>query len=120
MLISWDALTNGRSSWNTTLQRADLPLPVVDITGEVIASNGYKLLGFMPDGKPFGKPIGLYPIHGHIMDLSISSGQYLILLYKCGFFAVYLTSELHSGVLHAVITSIYCHNHNSLVKTRIS
>jgi hypothetical protein len=113
MLISWDTLTNGRSSWNATLQRADLPLPVVDITGEVIASNGYKLFGFMSDGKPFGKPIGLYPIHGHIMDLSISSGQYLILLYKCGFFVVYLTSELscmHNNrylLHHAVVLSGY-------------
>ena len=103
MLISWDTLTNGRSSWNATLQRADLPLPVVDTTGEVIASNGYKLFGFMPDGTPFGKPIVLYPIHGHVMDLSISSGQYLILLYKCGFFVVYLTSKLHSDTLLACI-----------------
>lgn len=95
MLISWDALTNGRLSWNITLNRADLPLPVVDVSGDVLTSNGYKLLGFMPNGKPFGKPISLYPIHGQVMDLSISSGQFLILLYKCGFFVVYITSKFH-------------------------
>lgn len=93
MLISWEALANGKSSWNVTLERPDLPLPVVDITGEVIASNGYKILGFMPDGKLLGKPIPLHPVHGHVMDLSVSSNEYIIILYKCGFLAVYLTSE---------------------------
>lgn len=93
MLISWNSLTGGKSSWNVTLEKSNLPLPVVDISGEVLASNGYKLLGFTSDGKPFGKPIPLFPIHGQVMDLAVSSGQFLILLYKCGFFVVYITSK---------------------------
>ena len=93
VLFSWEALTNGRVSWNVTLDRSSLPLPVVDISGDVLLSNGYKLLGFTADGKSYGKPIALYPVHGQIMDLSISSNQFLILLYKCGFFVVYLTGK---------------------------
>ena len=95
VLISWEALTNGRVSWNVTLDRPTLPLPVVDMSGDVLLSNGYKLLGFTAEGKSYGKPILLYPIHGHVMDLSISSEQFLILLYKCGFFAVYITSKYY-------------------------
>lgn len=98
MLISWQALSDGKSSWNVTLKNSNLSLPVIDITGEVIASNGYELVGFMPEGKPFGKPIPLYPIHGQVMDLSVSvSNTFLILLYKCGFFVVYLTSTYMSN-----------------------
>ena len=95
MLISWEALTNGKSSWNVTSGNPNFPLPVVDISGEILASNGYELLGFTSNGKPFGKPISLYPIHGQVMDLVVSSEQFLILLYKCGFFAVYITSKFH-------------------------
>lgn len=65
----------------------------MDLTGDVIATDGYTLVGYYADGTPRGDPIRLHPINGEVFDLSIALEKVAIILYRCGFMATYLTSE---------------------------
>lgn len=90
-IVSWDTVSDGKSSWNVALKKF-VSMPIVDVSGDVIATDGSDLVGYSSDGTPFGKPIRLFPINGEVFDLTVSLGQYITLLYKCGFIAVYFTS----------------------------
>ncbi len=67
----------------------------MDYNGDFIASDGLVLEGFDSTGVPFGDPVILYPTHGELFDLSIAASK-VILLYKCGFLATYITSKFES------------------------
>ena len=71
-----------------------MTLPIVDISGALIASDGSHLVGYTSDGTPFGKAIRLFPINGQVFDLTVTLGELVVVLYKCGFLTVYFTSEL--------------------------
>ena len=90
-LLSWGY--DGGSHWSFSLGGV-IPLPLVDSTGGVIAADGYSLVGYYSDGTPRGDPVLLYPTQGEIFDLTIATGvDVVVLLYKCGFLAAYLTSK---------------------------
>lgn len=90
-LLSWGY--DGGSHWSFSLGGI-IPLPLVDSTGGVIAADGYTLVGYYGDGTPRGDPVLLYPTQGEIFDLTIATGvDVVVLLYKCGFLAAYLTSK---------------------------
>ena len=70
-------------------------LPLVDLTGGLIATDGSTLVGYYGDGTPRGNPVVLYPVQGAVFDLSIAEKNGVaVLLYKCGFLATYLTGML--------------------------
>ena len=76
-------------------------LPLVDVTGGLIATDGATLVGYYGDGSPRGDPVVLYPVRGTVFDLSIAEKNGVaVLLYKCGFLATYLT-----GILLQPVTS---------------
>ena len=90
-LFSWGY--DGGSHWSFSLGGI-IPLPLVDSTGGVIAADGYSLVGYYSDGTPRGNPVLLYPTQGEIFDLTIATEVgVVVLLYKCGFLAAYLTSK---------------------------
>lgn len=90
-LLSWSG--DGGSHWSFSLGGL-IPLPLVDYTGGIIAADGYSLVGYYTNGTPRGDPVRLYPTQGDIFDLSIAAGiDAVVLLYKCGFLAIYLTSK---------------------------
>ena len=90
-LLSWGY--GGGSHWSFSLEGI-IPLPLVDSTGGVIAADGYSLVGYYSDGTPRGNPVLLYPTQGEIFDLTIATEVgVVVLLYKCGFLAAYLTSK---------------------------
>ena len=96
-LVSWDA--GGGSSWNVSLEGGHVGLPLVDISGELIATDGSTLVGYNSDGSPWGDPVVLYPVHGAVFDLSITQQNSIaILLYKCGFLATYLTGRTPGSI----------------------
>ena len=88
--MSWSS--NGELAWNVSLEYTIL-LPLVDISGALIASDGRTLIGYNSDGTPMGNAVHLYPVFGKIFDLNLASPDYVLLLYKCGFIAVYMTSK---------------------------
>ena len=90
-LISWDTTDNGQTPWNVSFSRT-VALPIIDLGGDVLASDGSKLVGYQGNGTPFGKAIRLFPINGQLFDL-ITLNSEIVLLYKCGFLVTYLTSK---------------------------
>ena len=74
---------------------APLSAPVMDETGGVIAAtDGRTLVGYRADGTPRGNPVALYPVNGAVMDLTTTENGVVVLMYRCGFLAAYLTGEL--------------------------
>ena len=73
----------------------------MDISGGLIATDGTVLVGYDSAGNPFGEPVLLVPVQGSVFDLTITSNNIAVLLYKCGFIATYLTgiSLLQLGIL---------------------
>lgn len=59
----------------------------------MIATDGYTLAGYNSDGTRRGDPIHLYPVQGDVYDLTITSNNIVVILYKCGFLATYLTGK---------------------------
>ena len=105
-LVSWDA--SGSSSWNVSLKGGRVGLPLVDLSGGLIATDGSTLVGYNRDGSPWGDPVVLYPVQGAVFDLSIAErNSVAVLLYKCGFLATYLTGIL-SGTTFTVSYQITC------------
>ncbi len=90
-LFSWGTTVADRIPWNVSF-KASVVLPTVDYNGDYIASDGLVLEGFESTGVPFGDPVTLYPVHGQLFDLSIAASK-VVLFYKCGFLATYLTSK---------------------------
>ena len=90
-LISWDTSDNGQTPWNASFV-GGVVLPLVDIYGDLLASDGKVFAGYQGDGTPFGKAIHLFPTNGQLFDLTIVNSL-VVLLYKCGFLATYFTSK---------------------------
>ena len=75
----------------------------MDYTGGIIAADGLSLVGYYTNGTPRGDPVRLYPTQGEIFDLSIAAGDdVMVLLYKCGFMAAYLTSKTVGSIQYSV------------------
>lgn len=89
--MSWSA--SGGSTWTANFGKGQVVLPLVDESGGVIASDGYTLASYNSDGTRRGDPIHLDPVHGDVHDLTITSNDVVVILYKCGFLATYLTSK---------------------------
>ena len=86
--------TKGDHIWECT-SLTYIPLPLVDISGKVIASDGHYLQAYDGDGKPLAKPIYLFPEQGSLFDLIITDNDYFVMVYKCGFIAAVDTSEFN-------------------------
>ena len=68
----------------------------MDITGQVIASDGVHLVAYDASGNPLSKPIYLFPEEGSLFDLVITDNGMFVMIYKCGFIAVTDTSKLYT------------------------
>ncbi len=88
------------SSWSVSLS-GNVTLPLMDLTGALVATDGYTLIGYYADGTPRGDPVQLFPTHGEVFDLNIALEKVVFILYRCGFIATYLTSEC--WVSHTII-----------------
>lgn len=90
-LMSTDA--DGKLPW-TSYELGLMPLPVVDLDGAVIASDGYTLAGYDPLGNVIGVT-ALDPTNGLPLDLTYTANDVVLIFYQCGLLTAYLTSELY-------------------------
>jgi hypothetical protein len=61
-----------------------MPLPLVDTSGKVIASDGHYMQAYDGSGKPLAKPIYLFPEQGGLFDI-VFTDYFFVMIYKCGF-----------------------------------
>lgn len=90
--MSTDA--DNKHSW-TSHELGAMPLPVVDLEGAVIATDGYTLAGYTPVGKVLGVT-ALFPTTGYPLDLTYTANDLVLITYQCGLLAAYLTSVLYN------------------------
>ena len=74
-----------------------MPLPVVDLEGAVIATDGYTLAGYDPLGKVIGVT-ALHPYNGFPLDLTYTANGLVLIIYRCGMLTAYETSELNNAL----------------------
>lgn len=83
---------NGKFTWECKYLKP-IPLPLVDITGQVIASDGVHLVAYDASGNPLSKPVYLFPEEGSLFDLVITNNGMFVMIYKCGLIAATDTSK---------------------------
>lgn len=93
-LMSIDA--GNRFSWES-YELGPMPLPVVDIEGGVLASDGYTLAGYDPTGNVVGVT-ALFPENGLPLDLTYTANGVVLIIYQCGLLTAYLTSNV--SIIH--------------------
>lgn len=98
---STDSAGTKRLSWDS-YELGIMPLPVVDLGGAVIASDGYTLAGYDPLGKLIGVT-ALWPTNGIPHDLTYTANDLVLILYPCGLLTAYLTSKNHISILGGLI-----------------
>ena len=72
------------SWWKCEGLKQSISLPIIDITGQVIASDGYTLAAYSSTGGIISKPIKLFPNTGHLVDLVYTDNSLFEMIYKCG------------------------------------
>lgn len=84
---------DGVYEWGCSSLGPGIPLPLVDVSGKVIASDGHYLMAYSSYGTPLSRPIYLFPEEGGLFDFVITDNGFFIMIYKCGFIAATDTSE---------------------------
>ena len=75
--------------WKCTHVNNSIVLPILDINGNVIASDGYTLIDYLANGSVVPNPIILYPNTGEIVDLMFTNNSLFEMIYKCGLIIAY-------------------------------
>ena len=66
-----------------------IALPIIDINGNVIASDGYSLVAYTSNGSVVPNPVKLYPNTGQIVDMMFTNNSLFEMIYKCGLIVAY-------------------------------
>ncbi len=86
--------TNGSHYWWKCVDiHNSIALPIIDVTGDTIASDGYYLVDYRSNGSVVPKPIELYPNTGQIVDMMFTNNSLFHMIYKCGLIVAYLPGK---------------------------
>ena len=79
--------------WKCIDVNNSIVLPIIDINGNIIASDGYTLIDYHANGSVVPKPIELDNT-GEIVDLLFTNNSLFEMIFKCGLIVAYGTGEL--------------------------
>lgn len=76
--------------WRCNNINHTVSLPIIDVSGNVIASDGYTLAAYYSDGRIVPPAIELYPNTGQIVDMLFTNNTLFEMIYRCGLIVAYL------------------------------